>query len=104
MSAPIPQAAFQNGADGREVLNRSEAVWTQKEKEYAVGGFLAGMTYAEIADEFWGAPRETYPQLAHENLRPAFARVFVRGFQWGVLLQMLAAAIVRLVLLRAGWL
>jgi IS30 family transposase len=51
MSAPIPQAAFQNGADGREVLNRSEAVWTQKEKEYAVGGFLAGMTYAEIADE-----------------------------------------------------
>lgn len=48
MSAPIPQAAFQNGAVRGGVLNRKERPWTDGELEY-VARNLPLYTYAQIA-------------------------------------------------------
>ena len=51
MSGPVNHAAFRAGTFAGGVLNRNEAPWSAKEKEYAARSFEAGLTYSEIADD-----------------------------------------------------
>ena len=51
MTGPVNQAAFRDRTFVGGVLNRGEAPWSNKEKDYALRSFEAGLSYAEIADE-----------------------------------------------------